>query len=171
MTFKVVLECLAIISAGIWALFYFDVLEHSFTHSNFNGGVNLTLNEWSEAKQGCLFDFAVMVENVGKQTKHIDHIKYTVCPIEAPKKISAEFEFEEIEGKCAKSPKPVATNPDFILGQTHDVHPGEKKTNVYSFIAPPQEWPWQVEAIGYADKDEKSIVFRGIDWKFCRKPK
>lgn len=56
------------------------------------------------------------------------------------------------------------------MGQTGEVHPSEKKVTVYSFVAPPRDWPWQVEATGYADKNKENILFKGSDRQFCSKP-
>lgn len=151
-------------------MFHFNVLELGETRADFNGSVSLTLNKWLEKQNSCLYDFAVTVENVGKSTQKLDHIVYTVCELAPPVKMATNQQISEISGTCAKPPTVVTMNPDFIMGQTGKVYPGEKKSTVYSFIVPEEKWPWQVEATGYADREGKRILFRGSDWQFCGRP-
>ncbi len=168
---KTILECLAILAAGVWALFHFNFFEVGEAKSNFNGSVSLKLNKWLESKSSCIYDFEVGIENTGKQTQKLDHTRYTVCKIKPPKNDAiGTTGAHELTGECEAQPTEVKMTPDFIMGQSGEIHPGEKKQTVYNFVAPANEWPWQVEAAGYADKEEKIVLFRGIDWQFCAKP-
>ncbi|MBK7647585.1 MAG: hypothetical protein IPJ12_10540 [Betaproteobacteria bacterium] len=168
---KTILECLAILAAGIWALFHFNFFDVGVAKSNFNGSVNLKLNRWLDNKSSCIYDFEVNIENTGKQTQKFDHTRYTICKIKPPesKEIGTTGALE-LSGECEDQPTEVKMNSDFIMGQAGEVHPGEKKQTVYTFIAQANEWPWKVEATGYADKEEKIIMFKGSDWQFCARP-
>ena len=82
---KTILECLAILAAGIWALFHFNFFDVGVAKSNFNGSVNLKLNRWLDNKSSCIYDFEVNIENTGKQTQKFDHTRYTICKIKPRK--------------------------------------------------------------------------------------
>jgi hypothetical protein len=169
-TIKTGLECLAILAAAVWALYHFDTFERGETKTNFNGTAALKLNRWLHTSE-CLFDFEVAVDNVGKQTRKLDHIKYTICETRPPKEEHiGTTGAREFSGDCVHPPAVVIPQPDFIMGQTGEVHPGEKKQTVYSFVAPADEWPWSVTAIGYLDRAEKDVLFEGSDWAFCTTP-
>lgn len=117
---KTVLECFsAIIAAGIWALFHFDLIEIGETKSNFNGGVTLKLNKWQEKLSLCVFDFEVVVENIGKQTQKLDYIKYTVCEKPAPPKTETigKTGAQEISGDCVSPPIEVKMNETSSWGK------------------------------------------------------